>query len=309
MTSDSTVSLCHQAVCEDSYFLGFRYDTIWRSRKNSVDFWHEKRMLVLLAMHVMKEHTHDLPEAHDEEHIEVIAPPLGSVALDGAMATDETSEQPFPAIQEDTYAPASPTALDTTTGTPQHGYNRQPLTTTAFEAMYVDNWTAIYTYIRRLVGNPQESEDLTQETFAAAYRTAMASGVDPKHLKAWLYRIATNRSYDVLRRRQRITMVPFSQLDENQDDNMVPVYERTRPISDDEQFIDQLMNSDELAPALESLRPHYRIALLLWAHGFTSREIADIEVLNTTKDGAKMLVFRARQLARAYVQKQGHARP
>jgi len=69
-------------------------------------------------------------------------------------------------------------------------------------------------HIYRIVGSTQDAEDLLQETLLAAWR-----GLDQfearASLRAWLYRIATNRSLDALRanrRRpedlQRMTEVP-----------------------------------------------------------------------------------------------------
>jgi RNA polymerase sigma-70 factor, ECF subfamily len=69
-------------------------------------------------------------------------------------------------------------------------------------------------HVYRIVGSTQDAEDLLQETLLAAWR-----GLDRfqgrASLRAWLYRIATNRSLDALRasrRRpgalQRITEVP-----------------------------------------------------------------------------------------------------
>jgi RNA polymerase sigma-70 factor (TIGR02960 family) len=69
-------------------------------------------------------------------------------------------------------------------------------------------------HIYRIVGSAQDAEDLLQETLFAAWR-----GLDQfegrASVRAWLYRIATNRSLDALRARrrrpedlQRMTEVP-----------------------------------------------------------------------------------------------------
>src|SRR4051794_24762186 len=69
-------------------------------------------------------------------------------------------------------------------------------------------------HIYRIVGSAQDAEDLLQETLLAAWR-GLAGFEERASIRAWLYRIATNRSLDVLRasrRRpedlQRITEVP-----------------------------------------------------------------------------------------------------
>jgi RNA polymerase sigma-70 factor (ECF subfamily) len=60
----------------------------------------------------------------------------------------------------------------------------------------------IYTLIYRMVGNPEESEDLTQETFLLAfrYRSTFRKKAD---VYTWLYRIAVNECRKKLKKTQR----------------------------------------------------------------------------------------------------------
>jgi RNA polymerase sigma-70 factor (TIGR02960 family) len=68
-------------------------------------------------------------------------------------------------------------------------------------------------HIYRIVGSTQDAEDLLQETLLAAWR-GLAQFEGRASVRAWLYRIATNRSLDALRasrRRppdQRMTQMP-----------------------------------------------------------------------------------------------------
>jgi len=69
-------------------------------------------------------------------------------------------------------------------------------------------------HVYRIVGSAQDAEDLLQETLLAAWR-GLERFEERASVRAWLYRIATNRSLDALRasrRRpedlQRITEVP-----------------------------------------------------------------------------------------------------
>ena len=54
-------------------------------------------------------------------------------------------------------------------------------------------------HIYRIVGSPQDAEDLLQETLLAAWR-GLEQFEERASVRAWLYRIATNRSLDALRR-------------------------------------------------------------------------------------------------------------
>jgi RNA polymerase sigma-70 factor (TIGR02960 family) len=69
-------------------------------------------------------------------------------------------------------------------------------------------------HIYRIVGSPHDAEDLLQETLLAAWR-GLEQFQARASVRAWLYRIATNRSLDALRAsrrrpedRQRMTEMP-----------------------------------------------------------------------------------------------------
>jgi RNA polymerase sigma-70 factor (TIGR02960 family) len=57
-------------------------------------------------------------------------------------------------------------------------------------------------HVYRIVGSAQDSEDLLQETLLAAWRD-LGQFQGRASVRAWLYRIATNRSLDALRARRR----------------------------------------------------------------------------------------------------------
>ena len=57
-------------------------------------------------------------------------------------------------------------------------------------------------HIYRIVGSTQDAEDLLQETLLAAWR-GLGQFEERASLRAWLYRIATNRSLDALRANRR----------------------------------------------------------------------------------------------------------
>ena len=57
-------------------------------------------------------------------------------------------------------------------------------------------------HIYRIVGSPQDAEDMLQETLLAAWR-GLERFQGRASLRAWLYRIATNRSLDALRASRR----------------------------------------------------------------------------------------------------------
>jgi RNA polymerase sigma-70 factor (ECF subfamily) len=71
---------------------------------------------------------------------------------------------------------------------------------TALAEIYDRYSPGIYRYALHLLGNPQQAEDCTADTFTR-YLQAVRSGGGPQgHLQAYLYRIAHNQITDVYRR-------------------------------------------------------------------------------------------------------------
>ena len=70
----------------------------------------------------------------------------------------------------------------------------------AFEQFYRDHHARIYNLVARVVGDPDDAADITQEVFLRAYTHPLQAGGDLRP-EPWLYRIAVNASYDHLRRR------------------------------------------------------------------------------------------------------------
>ena len=71
-----------------------------------------------------------------------------------------------------------------------------------FHQLYSLFVKAIFNFIWRLCGAPEEAEDLTQETFLKVY-AELPNLRDSGQFKFWLYRIARNEVYQRLRRTKR----------------------------------------------------------------------------------------------------------
>src|SRR5438874_3996139 len=69
---------------------------------------------------------------------------------------------------------------------------------TAFRELTDRYRSELQLHIYRIVGSTQDAEDLLQETLLAAWR-GLAQFEGRASVRAWLYRIATNRSLDALR--------------------------------------------------------------------------------------------------------------
>ncbi len=75
----------------------------------------------------------------------------------------------------------------------------------AFAQLVEENYGQVYNLALRMLGDPQEAEDVLQETFLSAYK-ALPSFEGRSSLSTWLYRIASNASLMRLRRKQPDTV-------------------------------------------------------------------------------------------------------
>ena len=76
--------------------------------------------------------------------------------------------------------------------------------TEAFEELVRRHRARVYALALRICRNADDAEDALQETFIAAYR-ALPRFDRRARVSTWLYRIATNKCYDVLARRRPTT--------------------------------------------------------------------------------------------------------
>ncbi|MFO8080182.1 MAG: sigma-70 family RNA polymerase sigma factor [Armatimonadota bacterium] len=73
---------------------------------------------------------------------------------------------------------------------------------TAFGQLVDEYKDKIYNYVARMLNDPYEAEDVTQEAFLRAYKSLPRfRGASSFH--TWLYRIASNLAIDVVRKRKR----------------------------------------------------------------------------------------------------------
>ena len=150
----------------------------------------------------------------------------------------------------------------------------------------------IYRYILRLVHQPGEAEDLTQETFLRAHEH-LADLQDPSALRAWLYRIATHVCYD--RFRQSSFRIEPQSLDDNQLEGSL-----ADTITDEasDGTLEQVIDQEEMSACIQAyiarLSDDYRITILLHdIHGMTCAEIS--QILGCSLALTKVRLFRARQ--------------
>ena len=71
--------------------------------------------------------------------------------------------------------------------------------------------STILSYLYRLTGSREVSQDLAQDSFLSAYQAIIKDNADIT-LKPWLFRIATNNAWKYYRRRKIISFTPFEDI-------------------------------------------------------------------------------------------------
>jgi RNA polymerase sigma factor (sigma-70 family) len=149
--------------------------------------------------------------------------------------------------------------------------------TGAFEAVYDRHHRGILSFCRHMLGDQHEAEDALQHTFMAAYSSLLASR-QPIQLRPWLFAIARNRCYSVLRaQRER----PTAELDQPVTDGLAAEVQRRQDLRDLVSDLNRLPDEQRAAIVLAELE------------SLTHAEIAD--VLGVPRDKVKALVFQARE--------------
>ena len=87
-------------------------------------------------------------------------------------------------------------------------FYRREIGTVTFGELLERHEREIFAYVLRLTGSRADADDLYQETFLAAFRAWPPPRAGNE--RAWLYKIATNKAIDQVRRSRRL--VPLADL-------------------------------------------------------------------------------------------------
>lgn len=157
----------------------------------------------------------------------------------------------------------------------------------AFRGLVVRHSRALFQLGHRMTGNPQDAEEVVQETFLRAYRRL--SGFESRSsFKTWVYRIATNVSLDLIQRRQRSAQAaPY-----DPESEAAPEMLLASEAPDPERMVLSEEAGRRLARAMQHLSPVERAALVLrHFEGLSIEEIG--KSLGLKRENAKNSVFRA----------------
>ena len=160
----------------------------------------------------------------------------------------------------------------------------------AFEELITQNAQYVFNLAIRLLDDPREAEDLTQEAFIRAWR-ALPNFRSESSFRTWLYRIVTNLCFDRLPKLKKD--LSALEVDETIDLPVDFISPEGRLLSKELEL--------ELQKAIGELPESYRLLITLrHLQELSYTEIAEVTMqpLGTVKTG----IFRARQLLKQTIE-------
>jgi RNA polymerase sigma-70 factor, ECF subfamily len=150
--------------------------------------------------------------------------------------------------------------------------------------IYREMGPAIFRFCRRALPTREDAEDATMEIFSKLWEGKLSQYDETRSFSAWLYRVAANHCWDILRRRkirqdketEDVENVPLEHPDPNQLDRLI-----------------EQKTSEEVRHALQKLGARARMALVLRYYSDMSYdEIAD--ALGVRRAFVGVVLLRAR---------------
>lgn len=158
-----------------------------------------------------------------------------------------------------------------------------------FEQLVTAYEKNVYNLALRMVGDPDDAADITQETFIKAYH-ALGSFRGDSKFSSWIYRIASNVCLDFLRSRSRRAQVPLSFENEDAEGEI----ELPDMSQNPEKVLMKKLSMEAVRRGMEKLPPKQRqILVLRELCGLSYAELA--QTLSVEEGTVKSRIFRARK--------------
>lgn len=137
----------------------------------------------------------------------------------------------------------------------------------AFTALYDRIAPLVHGVVRRVVRDPAQSEEVTQEVLVELWRTAVRFDPDRGNARAWVLTMAHRRAIDRVRSEQ-------ASRDRTE---RVAGREHARPFDDVAEQVETTLDHDRVRRALGTLTELQRQAVeLAYYQGYTYREVAEL---------------------------------
>ena len=178
-----------------------------------------------------------------------------------------------------------------------------------FQSVVVPYVDALYNTALRMTRNPQDAEDLVQETYLKAYKY-YDKFTEGTNLKAWLFRILKNTFINNYRKKQQEP--PKNAFDEIEDafEKHISSEAGGRIPSPEENALEDVLD-DEVQHAMDSLPDDYRMVVVLAdLEDFSYQEIS--QILDIPVGTVMSRLYRARRRLESemlhYAQDHGYIR-
>jgi len=161
--------------------------------------------------------------------------------------------------------------------------------TRGFNAVYTKHRMRIYWYVYRKISKPEESEDITADTFLKLYeRYDEVAPRGEKAVIAWLYTVARNGSIDHLRKQG---VRPSRSIDDEEVDEATKMYD---------DFVEEAMTEQEIGQIRKVLvhvdSSSQEILQLRYEEGMKFKDIS--QIVGKSEGACKMILYRALEQVR-----------
>jgi RNA polymerase sigma-70 factor (ECF subfamily) len=166
----------------------------------------------------------------------------------------------------------------------------------SFQSQALEHLDALYRTALRMTRNPQDAEDLVQETYLRAYR--FFDQFQPgTNMRAWLFKILTNSYINTYRK--AMAEPKSTSLEGTEEFSLYHQMGRESQTGglgwDVEAEVLDRFAEEDIRAAIENLPPAFRMTVLLAdVEGFSYKEIADIT--EVSKGTVMSRLFRGRRL-------------
>lgn len=177
-------------------------------------------------------------------------------------------------------------------------------------ARLVDAYSSpIYRLGLRMLGTPQDAEDVLQNTFLSVL-THLSTFEGRSNLSTWLYRIATNEALMLIRKKKPEVNLDDSPAGENDEDLLPTQFVDWSALPEDELLSGE--GKKNLDAAIQTLPESMRIVFLLRdVEGLSIKETADALILTETNVKTRLLrarMFLREQLSAYYGERIGNSK-
>ncbi|MEZ6138152.1 MAG: sigma-70 family RNA polymerase sigma factor [Pirellulaceae bacterium] len=172
----------------------------------------------------------------------------------------------------------------------------------AFQRLIANLQPRVYGLAMRILQQPQDAEDATQQTFLALIEH-IGNFREESSLATWVLKIASNNALKILRKQRGLSVVSMSQMSSTDSYGDIPHPKFIAPWSRPaDEIAQQTEVQAEIEKALAELDDKYRLVFILRdVQGLSVKETA--EAMELTEANVKVRLLRARLALREQLTK------